>query len=86
MTEGTGHNSNAQLRSIVDRIVQLEEEKAERAEDIRGVFAEAKGNGFDPAALRVVVKEKREDNEKRKKRQEREEIVTVYRTQLGLPL
>jgi len=82
MNEG----SNSDLKSFVNRIVDREAEKAEIADDIRSIYAESKSAGYDPAAVRIVVKEKREDNEKRKKRQEREEIVTVYRTQLGLPL
>ena len=45
-----------QLRSIVERIERLEEEKAVLAVDIREVYAEAKGNGFDAKTIRQVVK------------------------------
>jgi uncharacterized protein (UPF0335 family) len=45
----------AQLRGIVERIERLEEEKAQVAEQIKEVYAEAKGNGFDPKILRKVV-------------------------------
>ena len=78
--------SNSDLKSFVNRIVDRETEKAEIADDIRSIYAEAKSAGYDPAAVRIVVKEKLEDYDKRKKREAREEIVTIYRTQLGLPL
>jgi uncharacterized protein (UPF0335 family) len=45
----------AQLRGIVERIERLEEEKAQVAEQVKEVYAEAKGNGFDPKILRKVV-------------------------------
>jgi uncharacterized protein (UPF0335 family) len=45
----------AQLRGIVERIERLEEEKAQVSEQIKEVYAEAKGNGFDPKILRKVV-------------------------------
>jgi uncharacterized protein (UPF0335 family) len=45
----------AQLRGIVERIERLEEEKSQVAEQIKEVYAEAKGNGFDPKILRKVV-------------------------------
>ena len=60
MTEpGTGHNSkNAvgdQLKALIERIERLEEEKAATAIDIRDIYSEAKGNGFDAKVLRKVV-------------------------------
>lgn len=69
-TETIGHNSgDARLRSIVDRIVRLDEERRERAEDIREVYAEAKSAGFDVKALRIVVKHEIEDDAKRAERE-----------------
>lgn len=59
-----GHNSSAQLRSITDRINRLEDSKKEIAEDIREVYAEAKSNGYNPKALRIVVRKQREDASK----------------------
>ena len=56
-----GHN---QLRSITERINNLEDSKKAIAEDIRDVYAEAKGNGFNPKALRVVVRKQRADAKK----------------------
>ncbi len=56
-----GHN---QLKSITERINRLEDEKKTIAEDIRDVYAEAKGNGFNPKALRVVIRRQRADAKK----------------------
>ncbi len=53
-----GHN---QLTSITERINRLEDDKKAIADDIRDVYAEAKGNGFNPKALRVVVRKQRAD-------------------------
>ncbi len=53
-----GHN---QLTSIVERINNLEDQKKTTADDIRDVYAEAKGNGFNPSALRVIVRKQRSD-------------------------
>lgn len=56
-----GHNSQAQLRAIVERINTLEDDKKAIAEDIRDVYSEAKGNGYNPKALRVIVRKQRAD-------------------------
>ena len=77
------NDHNGQLKSIVERIESEEERKAEAVENIKEIYAEAKSNGFDPAALRHLIKERREDMDKRKKRQTREEMVEVYRAALG---
>lgn len=78
---GAGHNSNGQLRSITDRINRLEDSKKEIADDIREIYAEAKSNGFNPKALRMVVRKQREDA---KKRAELEADVDAYMAELGL--
>ena len=52
-----------QLRSFVARIERLEEEKAALAADLREVYAEAKGNGFDVKALRTVIRLRKQDEE-----------------------
>lgn len=67
-TPGTGHNSDGlagdQLKTIVERIERLEEEKKTIAEDIKEVYAEAKGNGYDTKVLRkVIARRKRDANE-----------------------
>lgn len=70
-----------QLRSIVERIEKLEEEKAGIAADIRDVYAEAKGNGFDVPAIRSIVKIRKMDASKV---EEQETILDTYRRALGL--
>lgn len=74
---GAGHNSVAkdQLRAIVERIEHLEEEKAGIASDIRDVYAEAKGTGFNVKALRAVVRLRRQDQAER---EEHEAQVDLY--------
>ncbi|MGD1934104.1 MAG: DUF2312 domain-containing protein [Candidatus Phaeomarinobacter sp.] len=77
----TGGIARDQLKSIVERIERLEEEKAALAADIREVYAEAKGNGYDVKALRRVVRERKLD---RAEFQEQEAIIDLYRSALGL--
>ena len=70
-----------QLRSFVDRIERLEEEKKALANDIKEVYAEAKGNGFDTKILRKVISiRKLEDAE----RQEQESLLELYMAALGM--
>lgn len=54
-----------QLRSIIERIERLEEEKKTISDDIRDVYAEAKGNGFDVKALRTIVRLRKQDANER---------------------
>jgi len=88
---GVGHNSGAhpdvlnqtaqtQLRSIIERVERLEEEKAEVAEQIKEVYAEARGNGFDVKILRQIVRLRKQD---RAKRMEAEAILDLYMSALG---
>lgn len=78
-----GHNSVSadQLRTIIERVERLEEEKRGIAEDIKEVYGEAKGNGYDAAAIRAIIRRRKEDVEKRK---EREAIVDLYLNALGM--
>jgi uncharacterized protein (UPF0335 family) len=76
-----GHNSNAQLKSVLERINRLEDEKKATADDIRDIYAEAKGNGFNPAALRVIVRKQRADA---KKAAELQADVDAYMASLGM--
>lgn len=73
--------AKAKLKSFVERIEKLEEEKKAISEDIREVYAEAKGDGFDVKALRSVVRLYRQDTEERR---EHEALVDLYRDALGL--
>lgn len=72
-----------QLKSFVERIERLEEEKKAIADDIKDVFAEAKGNGFDVKALRAILKLRKEDEDARK---ELDAIVELYAQALGIYL
>lgn len=78
-----GHNAVAgdQLKSIVERIERLEEEKAGIASDIKDVYAEAKGNGFDGKALRTIVRLRKHDPDDRKAQ---EAILQTYMHALGM--
>jgi uncharacterized protein (UPF0335 family) len=70
-----------QLKAIVERIEHLEEEKKAIADDIRDVYAEAKGNGFDVKALRMVVRLRKQD---KNERAEQEAILETYLHALGM--
>jgi uncharacterized protein (UPF0335 family) len=70
-----------QLKSIIERIERLEEEKKTISDDIRGVYAEAKGNGFDVKALRTIVRLRKQDANER---QEQETILETYMQALGM--
>lgn len=80
---GVGDNSIAkdQLRAFVERIERLEEEKRAIAEDIKEVYAEAKGNGFDTKTMRKVVALRKMDAAER---QEQEAILDLYLEALGM--
>lgn len=75
-------NSTAQLRlkTIVERIERLEEDKAAVAADIKEVMSEAKGEGFDPKIIRKVVKWRAQDPAKR---QEEDALLDLYLSALG---
>ena len=70
-----------QLKAFVERVERLEEEKKAIADDIRDVYAEAKGTGFDVKALRVVVRLRKQDVNERK---EQEAILETYLHALGM--
>lgn len=81
---GMGHNSGAvtgeHLRQYIERIERLEEEKKTINEDIREVFAEAKGNGFDTKIMRQVIKRRKMDAEDR---EEHDALVGLYEEALA---
>jgi len=70
-----------QLRSIIERVERLEEEKKAIADDIRDVFAEAKSNGFDVKTLRTVVRMRKIEAAER---QEQEAMLDLYLSALGM--
>jgi len=69
------------LRAFVERIERLEEEKKTIADDVRDVYAEAKGNGFDVKALRTIVRLRKQDANERA---EQETILETYLQALGM--
>jgi uncharacterized protein (UPF0335 family) len=77
----TGGVAVDQLRSYIERIERLEEEKAGIAADIREIYSEAKGNGFDQKALRKIVGLRKVDEEKRR---EEDLILATYMRALGM--
>jgi uncharacterized protein (UPF0335 family) len=93
MSEPTiGHNSAAgeapatrfakdQLKSIIERIERLEEEKKTIIDDIRDIYAESKGNGYDVKALRTIVRMRKQDPNERA---EAETILETYMHALGM--
>ena len=72
--------AQGRLRSIIERIERLEEDKAAVANDIKEVFAEAKGEGYDTKVLRKVVRIRKQD---KAKRQEEEAILDLYLSAIG---
>lgn len=70
-----------QLRSIVERIERLEEEKQSLVDDVKEVYAEAKANGFDVATLRQVVRLRKKDAAER---MEAEALLDLYLHALGM--
>ncbi len=75
-------NATAQtrLKTIIERIERLEEDKAAVAADIKEVFAEAKGDGFDVKILRKVVRLRKQD---KAKRMEEEALLDLYLSAIG---
>lgn len=69
------------LRSYIERIERLEEEKKEIADQIREVFAEAKGNGFDVKAMREILKLRKLDSADRS---EQEQLIDLYKQALDM--
>jgi uncharacterized protein (UPF0335 family) len=70
-----------QLRSIVERIEKLDEERKAIADDIKEVYAEAKANGFDTKTLRQVIRLRKQDSAER---QEQETLLDLYMQALGM--
>ena len=69
------------LKAFVERIERLEEEKKAIADDIRDVYAEAKGNGYDVKAMRAIVRLRKQDKDERA---EYEAVLETYMHALGL--
>ena len=76
-----GGIAGEQLRSFIERIERLEEERKTLAEDIKEVFAEAKGNGFDTKIIREIIKIRRMDEDDL---DEQETLLDIYKRALGM--
>lgn len=84
-----GHNSTTgevaptdnRLRLLIERIERMEEEKKGIADDIKDVYAEAKGTGYDPKIMKRVIALRKMDPEQRR---EQESLVEVYLVALGM--
>lgn len=83
-----GHNSESptafakdQLKAFVERVERLEEERKAIADDIRDIYAEAKGTGFDVKALRTIVRLRKQDTDERR---EQETILETYMHALNM--
>ena len=70
-----------QLKAFIERVERLEEEKKAIADDIRDVYAEAKGSGFDVKALRAIVRLRKQDIDERR---EQQAILETYMHALGM--
>ncbi len=80
-TDAATRFAKDQLKAIVERIEHLEEEKKAIADDIKDVYAEAKGNGYDVKALRKIIRLRKQD---KNERAEEEAILETYMHALGM--
>ena len=81
MMPDVGGIAGEQLRSFIERIERLEEEKRTLSADIKDVYAEAKGNGFDTKIIREIIKIRRMDEDDL---DEQETLLDVYKRALGM--
>lgn len=80
--ENTTDNVAAgQLRAFIERIERLEEEKKTVSDDIKDVYMELKGTGFDSKAVKTIIKLRKQD---KAERQEEESILDLYKSALGM--
>lgn len=73
--------ARTQLRAFIERLERMAEEKAAISEDIKQIFAEAKGSGFDTKILRQVLRIRKQDTAERI---EQEALLELYMTELGM--
>ncbi|MBN9220973.1 MAG: DUF2312 domain-containing protein [Mesorhizobium sp.] len=81
ITETSQTVAAGQLRAFIERIERLEEEKKTISDDIKEVFAEAKGTGFDTKAMRTIIRLRKKDQAER---QEEDAILDLYMAALGM--
>jgi uncharacterized protein (UPF0335 family) len=73
--------AGGQLKAIVERIEKLEEERKAIGDDIKDVYGEAKGSGFDAKALRAIVRMRKQDVDQRR---QHEAVLEIYMQALGM--
>ncbi len=81
ITETAQTVAAGQLRALIERIERLEEEKQTLSDDIKEVYAEAKGTGFDTKAIRTIIRLRKKDQSER---QEEEAMLDLYKAALGM--
>ncbi len=81
ITETSQTVAAGQLRAFIERVERLLEEKQTIADDIKEVYAEAKGTGFNTKTIRQIIKERKMDQAQR---QEEESILDLYKSALGM--
>ena len=79
--QSTGGITGQRLISFIERIERLEEEKAGLASDIKDIYAEAKGTGFDVKTMRKIIRLRKMDTDKR---HEEEALLDLYKTAIGI--
>ena len=80
-TVSTDSVAQDQLRAFIERIERMEEEKKAIADDIKEIYAEAKGNGFDTKVLRQIIRIRKQDANER---MEQEALLELYMAALGM--
>ena len=78
---GTEEVNSSHLHAFIERIERLEEEKKALSDDIKDVYGEAKGNGFDVKIMRKIVSIRKQDRDQRR---EEETILDLYLAALGM--
>lgn len=79
--DNSGEVSGSRLKSFIERVERLEEEKKALAEDIRDVYSEAKATGFEPKIMRKIVSLRKANLEKRR---EEQELLELYMSAIGM--
>jgi len=81
MSDDTSGISSDRLKSFISRIEKMEQDKATIMEDIRDIYAEAKGTGFDVKIIRKIISLRKMETQKRK---EEEELLELYKAAIGM--
>lgn len=79
--DNSGEVSGARLKSFIERVERLEEEKKALAEDVRDIYSEAKATGFDPKIMRKIISLRKTNLEKRR---EEQELLDLYMSAIGM--